>query len=75
MVLRLLSGNAADQIRITENRMAHPAELMMLTAAKKLKYAEYPVTIHYSDYSKNKGLKNKDGIKILFEIFLNKIFR
>jgi polyprenyl-phospho-N-acetylgalactosaminyl synthase len=73
--LRLLSGKAVENIRLTENRMAHPAELMMLTAVKKLKYVEYPVSIHYSDYSKSKGLKNRDGIKILAEIFLNKIFR
>lgn len=73
--LRLMSQKAVENIRLTENRMAHPAELMMMTAAKKLKYVEYPVSIHYSEYSKSKGLKNKDGIKILFEIFLNKIFR
>lgn len=73
--LRLLSKKAVENIRLTENRMAHPAELMMMTAVKKLKYVEYPVSIHYSEYSKSKGLKNKDGIKILAEIFLNKIFR
>lgn len=73
--LRLFSKQTADKIRITENRMAHPVEFLMLTAAKKLKYAEYPVSIHYSEYSKNKGLKNRDGIKILFEMFLYKIFR
>ena len=73
--LRLLSRQAVEKIKITENRMAHPVEILMLTAASKIKYAEYPVTIHYSDYSKGKGLKNKDGIKILFEIFLHKFFR
>ena len=73
--LRLFSKQTADKIRITENRMAHPVEFLMLTAAKKLKYAEYPVSIHYSAYSKNKGLKNRDGIKILVEMFLYKIFR
>ena len=73
--LRLLSRHAIENIRLTENRMAHPTELMMMIAVKKLKYVEYPVSIHYSDYSKSKGLKNKDGIKILVEIFLNKIFR
>ncbi len=73
--LRLFSKQTADKIRITENRMAHPVEFLMLTAAKKLKYAEYPVSIHYSEYSKNKGLKNRDGIKILVEMFLYKIFR
>lgn len=73
--LRLFSKQTADKIRITENRMAHPVEFLMLTAAKKLKYAEYPVSIHYSEYSKGKGLKNRDGIKILVEMFLYKIFR
>ena len=73
--LRVLSRNAVDRIRLTENRMAHPAELMMMITIHKLKYVEYPVSIHYSAYSKSKGLKNKDGIKILAEIFLNKIFR
>lgn len=73
--LRLFSKQTADKIRITENRMAHPVEFLVLTAEKKLKYAEYPVSIHYSEYSKGKGLKNRDGIKILFEMFLYKIFR
>ena len=73
--LRLFSKKTADKIRITENRMAHPVEFLMLTASKKLKYAEYPVSIHYSEYSKGKGLKNRDGIKILVEMFLYKIFR
>jgi glycosyltransferase involved in cell wall biosynthesis len=73
--LRLFSKQTADKIQITENRMAHPVEFLVLTAARKLKYVEYPVSIHYSDYSKAKGLKNRDGIKILFEMFLYKIFR
>lgn len=72
--LRLLTRTAAEKIRLTENRMTHPVEILMITASKKLKYAEYPVRIHYSDYSKSKGLKNKDGIRILFEIILYKIF-
>ena len=73
--MRIFSKQTAEKIKLTENRMAHPVQLLMLIAAEKLKYVEYPVTIHYSDYSKNKGLKNKDGIKILVEILLLKIFR
>ena len=73
--MRIFSKPAAEKIKLTENRMSHPVQLLMLTAAGKLKYAEYPVAIHYSDYSKKKGLKNKDGIKILIEILLYKIFR
>ena len=73
--MRIFSKQAAEKIKLTENRMSHPAQLLMLTAASKLKYTEYPVAVHYSDYSKNKGLKNKDGIKIIIEILLYKIFR
>ena len=72
--LRLLTTTAAEKIRVRENRMIHPVEILLLTASRKLKYAEYPVKIHYSEYSKAKGLKNKDGIRILFEIILYKIF-
>lgn len=72
--LRLLTDNAAEKIRIKENKMSHPVEILRITAAEKLKYAEYPVNIYYSDYSRTKGLKNKDGIKVLFEIILYKIF-
>ena len=72
--LRLLSRNAVEKIRVKENRMTHPVEILMLTASNKLKYVEYPVKIHYSDYSRRKGIKNKDGIKIMFEILLYKIF-
>jgi glycosyltransferase involved in cell wall biosynthesis len=73
--MRLYSREAADKIKITENRMAHPAEILLLTAANKLKYVEYPVAIHYTDYSMSKGLRNKDGIRIIFDIILYKIFR
>jgi glycosyltransferase involved in cell wall biosynthesis len=73
--LRLFSKTTAEKIKLTENRTAHPIEFLVVTAAKRLKYAEYPVAIHYSEYSKNKGLKNKDGIRILFEILLYKIFQ
>ena len=71
---RVLNYKAADKIKIVENRMAHATEFLIKTATENLHYTEYPVGIHYSDYSKQKGLKNRDGIKILVEIFLHKIF-
>ena len=72
--LRLLSANAVKKINITEDRNVHPVQIQMLTASKKLKYAEFPVSIHYTDYSRSKGLKNRDGIKIVFDIILHKLF-
>lgn len=73
--LRLLTKKTAEKIRITENRMSHPIDILLQTKNEKLKYCEYPVSIHYSEYSKKKGLKNIHGIKILAEILLFKLFR
>ena len=73
--LRIFTRRAATGIRLTENKMAHATQFLMITSANKLKFAEYPVSVHYSDYSKKKGLKNADGIKIIVEILLRKIFR
>ncbi len=72
--LRLFNRKAAGELMLTENKMAHATQIQMLVAKNKLAYAEYPNSIHYNEYSKNKGLKNMDGIKIFFEIFLHKIF-
>jgi glycosyltransferase involved in cell wall biosynthesis len=73
--LRMFNRKAAGVLKITENKMAHATQLQVLAAQHKLAIAEYPNNIHYNAYSKSKGLKNLDGIKIFFEIFLYKIFR
>lgn len=73
--LRLFSRKAAGLIRITENKMAHATQFQMLAARHKLRYAEYPTHIQYNEYTRQKGLKNIDGLKIFFEIILYKIFR
>lgn len=73
--LRLFNRQTASQIRLTENKMAHATQIQMLIAKSKLKYDEFPVSIQYNSYTKNKGLRNLDGLKIFFEIFLYKIFR
>jgi len=41
----------------------------------KLKYVECPVNISYSDYSRKKGLRNINSIRILYDLILYKIFR
>jgi len=72
--LRVFNRKAAEKIVLTENRMAHATQFQVLTAKHKLKYAECPISILYTDYSRRKGLKNQDGIKIFFEIILYKIY-
>lgn len=72
--LRLFSRKAADNIRLTENKMAHATQFQVLAAKSKLRYSEFPNNIQYTEYSTGKGLRNWDGIKIFFEILLYKIF-
>ena len=73
--LRFFNRHAAGVLNLTENKMAHATQIQMLVAKNKLKYSEFPNHIHYNDYSMTKGLKNRDGIKIFFEILLYKIFQ
>lgn len=72
--LRMFNRKAASVFSLTENKMAHATQIQIQAAKHKLKFAEYPNSIHYNAYSKGKGLKNRDGIKIFFEILLHKIF-
>ncbi len=73
--LRILNRKAAAVLKLTENKMAHATQIQMLVSKNKLSYTEFPNSIHYNEYTMGKGLKNRDGLKILFEIILHKIFR
>lgn len=73
--LRLFDRKAAENIKLTENKMAHATQIQVLTAKHKLSYSEYANNIHYNEYTTGKGLRNMDGIKIFFEILLYKIFQ
>ena len=72
--LRVFNKRTAESLQLTENKMAHTTQLQIQVAKHKLAYAEFPNSIHYNKYSMSKGLKNRDGIKIFFEILLHKIF-
>jgi glycosyltransferase involved in cell wall biosynthesis len=73
--LRVMTREAALKMQITENRSSHNAQMQNLVKYNKLKYAECPVNILYSDYSRKKGLKNINSIRILYDLILYKIFR
>jgi len=73
--LRVMTREAALKMRITENRSSHNAQVQNLVKYNKLKYAECAVNVSYSDYSRRKGLKNINSIRILYDLILFKIFR
>jgi glycosyltransferase involved in cell wall biosynthesis len=67
--LRALNRQAASTISIVQNRMAHASEITSEIGRKKLQYAEEPVHIVYSDYSRAKGQSIWNSVNILSELF------
>lgn len=67
--LRVLRRDAAEQLNLTQHRMAHASQIISQLAASKLPWAEYPVTIDYTDYSRAKGQSLLNGVNILTELF------
>jgi len=72
--LRAFNHHAAKSIRLKENRMAHATEFLLEIKRKRLTFAEYPVHIRYTSYSRKKGQSLLNSIRIFFELVLNKIF-
>lgn len=67
--LRALNRAAATAIRIEQNRMAHASEIPAQIARHKLRYAEHPVQVVYTEYSKSKGQSVWNSINILSDLF------
>lgn len=72
--LRAMNKHAAQQLILTENRMAHASEVLFLLKKKKLRFKEVPVTINYTMYSKQKGQSSLNSIRIFFDLLLHKLF-
>lgn len=68
--LRALNRHAAGAITIRQNRMAHASEIVAEIGAHKLRYAEEPVHIIYTDYSRSKGQSVWNSVNILSDLWL-----
>lgn len=73
--LRAMTAAAAKSIRLKQPGMAHATEIIAQIKKQKLRYTEVPVTVMYTDYSKNKGQTVWGGFRIFFDILLDKIFK
>ncbi|MEO7922190.1 MAG: glycosyltransferase family 2 protein [Chitinophagaceae bacterium] len=73
--LRAMTKNAAAKLNIRENGMAHATELLIQVKKNKLRYAEIPVNIRYTEYSRGKGQTIWSGFRVFFDLLLNKIFK
>jgi glycosyltransferase involved in cell wall biosynthesis len=68
--LRAISRPVLENLKITQNRMAHATELVAQIGESKASYVEHPVHILYSDYSRAKGQSLWNSINILADLIL-----
>ncbi|WP_414601958.1 glycosyltransferase family 2 protein [Mobiluncus sp.] len=68
--LRLLSRSAASTLNLKQNRMAHASEIVAQLGKSGLPWAEMPVHIRYTDYSKAKGQSLWNSINIVMDLVM-----
>jgi glycosyltransferase involved in cell wall biosynthesis len=68
--LRIMSRDVVQRLDITQNRMAHASELVQQIGAMNVRYAESPVHILYTEYSRAKGQSLWNAVNILAELIL-----
>lgn len=71
---RAFSRDAAQQIKIRADRMAHASEMIDLVRRTGLPWKEIPVRIRYTEYSLAKGQSSGNAIRIVFHYLLGRIF-
>lgn len=71
--LRVLSGQALQQIRLTHTGMAYASELEVQVARTGLAWSECPTDIQYTEYSKRKGQTNLNAINILYDLAVGRL--
>lgn len=68
--LRAFNRRTAFAFKITQNRMAHASEMVSQVGKNRLRYAEQPVHIIYTEYSRSKGQSLWNSVNILSELFI-----
>jgi glycosyltransferase involved in cell wall biosynthesis len=67
--LRAMNRKVVEHLRIRQNRMAHASEIVEQIGTGKFRYAEHPVHILYTDYSRAKGQSMLNSVNIVTEMF------
>lgn len=72
--LRAFTRAFAAQIDFDMPDMAHASELLELIRRSGLPWAEHPVTVDYTDYSRAKGQRSINSVNIAVDVWLNHLF-
>lgn len=68
--LRAMNRRSAESIELLQNRYAHATELVSEIARHHLRYAEHPVHVLYTDYSRSKGQSVWNSVNVLSDLFV-----
>lgn len=68
--LRVIRRDALEQITLNQHGMAHASEIVAALAATGLPWAEHPVHIRYTEYSRAKGQSLLNSVNILADLIL-----
>lgn len=73
--LRVMTADAARQLNLVQDRMAHASEMLAQIAERKLVYKEVPVTVSYSQYSLQKGQRLSGAFRVLADLVIGWLVR
>lgn len=68
--LRVIRADAVRAIKLRQDRMAHGTEIVVQLGRSGLPYAEHPVEVIYSEYSKAKGQSLLNSVNILVDLII-----
>lgn len=66
--LRVIRRDAAQGVSLVQDRMAHATEIVMQLGDSGLPWAEFPVELLYTDYSRSKGQSLLNSVNILVDL-------
>lgn len=73
--LRVIHRSAAEQMKLELSDFSHASEIVERIGQKHFSYAEVPVTIVYSEYSRGKGQSMINAVNIAFDALLRKVIK
>lgn len=68
--LRVIRDDALRKVQLRQDRMAHGTEIVVQLGRAGVPYAEQPVEVIYSDYSKAKGQSLLNSVNILIDLII-----
>ena len=68
--LRVIRRDALSRLHLDQNRMAHATQIIDQLAATDLPWAERPVHVRYTSYSKSKGQSLLNAVNIMVDLVM-----